>query len=203
MDKSSQRLDQFTLKAALQDAMRDLAAWGSTASSDVERVYVFGMLERLTALHRIVEHRIEQRDTPDEEKQWDNPVRAYLDLLEKSRQVRAGVVVGEHLSRLAARLAGKPDAPAQNNDKTAQGTESKATSRKPERGDPEVAKRATLARSSPNIPAQNMCEIFDREGVPILAKWQEAGFRTWSQAYKDSNYRSRIHILISKDRRRN
>ncbi len=74
--------------------------------------------------------------------------------------------------------------------------------RRPERSNPEVAKRAALVRSNPNTPAQEMCEIFDRNNVPLHAKWLDAGFKTWSKAYKDSKYLSRIQTLISKDRQR-
>jgi len=78
----------------------------------------------------------------------------------------------------------------------------KPASRKPERGDPDVAARAVLVRSNPGIVAVDMCAIFDRRSLPLLAKWQERGFKTWSEAYKDSNYRSKIDTLISKDRRK-
>jgi hypothetical protein len=73
----------------------------------------------------------------------------------------------------------------------------------PRRNDPEVAKRAALVRSNLSISAEEMCEIFDRQKVPLPVKYQAAGFGTWSQAYKNPAYRSRIHTLISKDRQRN
>jgi hypothetical protein len=75
--------------------------------------------------------------------------------------------------------------------------------RKPERGNPEVAKRRSLVKSNPNASAGEMCEIFDRVNVPLPRKWQDAGFQKWSRACKDANYRSRIDVLISKDRRNN
>jgi len=74
---------------------------------------------------------------------------------------------------------------------------------KPVRGEPEVAKRVSLVGSNPNAAAKEMCEIFDRDNVPLPAKWLEAGLKTWSQAYRNSDYRSGIHTLISKDRRKN
>ena len=74
---------------------------------------------------------------------------------------------------------------------------------KPERGDPEVAKRAVLVRSNPNSSAEEMCHILDREKVPLSAKWLDAGLQTWSKAYKNPGYRGRIHTLISKARRKN
>jgi hypothetical protein len=94
-------------------------------------------------------------------------------------------------------------AEASRNDKAAETVESKATSRKPKKGDPEVAKRAVVVRSNPNTPANDLCEIFDRNNVPLPAKWQAAGFKTWSQAYRDSNYRSKIQTVISKHRQNN
>lgn len=73
----------------------------------------------------------------------------------------------------------------------------------PERVDPEVAKRRALVKSNPNAIASEMCQIFDREKVPLPPKWQEAGFQSWSKAYKMAKYRSRIDVLISKDKRNN
>jgi hypothetical protein len=67
--------------------------------------------------------------------------------------------------------------------------------------DPEVAKRRALVRSNPGLSASEMCEIFDRERVPPPSKYVMAGFKSWLQAYKDSNYKSKIQILVSKDRR--
>jgi len=92
---------------------------------------------------------------------------------------------------------------ASENDKTAKTVTSKATSRKPKRVDPEVAKRTALVRSNPNTPANELCEIFDRANVPLPARWQEAGLTAWSKVYKNSDYRSRIQTLISKAKRNN
>jgi hypothetical protein len=92
---------------------------------------------------------------------------------------------------------------ASSSDSSAKSVENKPARRKPERDNPEVAKRAALVRTNPNIPAKDMCEIFDREGVPLSAKWLDARLKTWSEAYKNPRYRSRIHTLISKDRQRN
>lgn len=92
---------------------------------------------------------------------------------------------------------------AENSEKTTQSVESKAASRRLERADAEVAKRAVLARANRNTPAGEMCEIFDHSNVRLPAKWLDAGFRTWIEAYRNSGYRSRIHTLISKDRRKN
>ncbi len=66
---------------------------------------------------------------------------------------------------------------------------------------PEVAKRRALVNSNPNISASEMCQIFDREKAPLPAKWQEAGFKSWSRIYRIPMYRSKIAVLISKDKR--
>lgn len=67
---------------------------------------------------------------------------------------------------------------------------------------PEVAKRRTLVRSNPSIPAKEMCETFDRANVPLPPNWQGAGFQKWVRAYGDPNYKTRIEVIISKDRKR-
>ena len=71
------------------------------------------------------------------------------------------------------------------------------------RGDPEIAKRTALVRSNLGSSAAEMCQIFDRQNVPLPSKWQEAGFNGWVQAQKDPKYRSRIDTLISKDKAKN
>lgn len=69
--------------------------------------------------------------------------------------------------------------------------------------DPEVAKRSALVRCNSNVPAKELCEIFDRGKVPLPSKWQDAGFRSWNEAYKKPAYAKRIRVLISKDQHRN
>ena len=69
------------------------------------------------------------------------------------------------------------------------------------KADADVAKRRTLAKTNRRMLVSELCELLGREAVPLPSKWQDAGFRSWSQAYKDANYRSRIDVLISKDRR--
>ena len=66
--------------------------------------------------------------------------------------------------------------------------------------DPEVAKRRSIAKSNRYVSASEMCEIFDRERVPLPRRWSDAGFPSWTKAYRNSNYRRRIDTLISKDR---
>lgn len=110
------------------------------------------------------------------------------------------------VSELEAELEHSTVFRVQNNEKTAKAEESKSThaavSRRRERDNPEVAKRAVIVRSNSSVTAEEMCQIFDREKVPLSAKWLGAGFDTWSKAYKNSVYRSRIHTLISKDRQK-
>lgn len=72
--------------------------------------------------------------------------------------------------------------------------------KKPERGNRKVADRRHVVRSHPNVPAGEMCDILDRERVPVPAKWADAGFTTWAKAYKDPTYRGRIDPMISKDK---
>lgn len=99
---------------------------------------------------------------------------------------------------------------AQNTGNSAQtvgGQPTNAASGKPQvskagaNDDPDVAKRRALVRANPNVSAQEMCEVFDREHVPLPSKWQGTGLRSWIEAYKSLQYRSRIRVLISKDRR--
>ena len=99
---------------------------------------------------------------------------------------------------------------AQQNNVTAppRTDENSATSRqsvdqKPERGNPEVAKRGVLVRSNQGESAEELCQIFDMESVSLPRKWLDAGLQTWTKAYKNSLYRERIHTLISKGRRKN
>jgi hypothetical protein len=66
--------------------------------------------------------------------------------------------------------------------------------------DAEVAKRRAIVRSHPEAIARDMCEIFDRESLPLPVRWREAGLRSWANAYKRPDYRRRIDVLISKDR---
>ena len=67
--------------------------------------------------------------------------------------------------------------------------------------DPEVAKRRALAKTNLDAPASELCQIFDREKVPLPSKWQAAGFTSWVRVYRHPDYRSRIDVLGSKDRR--
>jgi len=77
------------------------------------------------------------------------------------------------------------------------------TLRTPERTDPEVAKRRAIVKANRGVEAREMCEIFDRERVPLPTKWQDSGLRNWTQAYGQPPYPKRIDVMISKDRHDN
>lgn len=67
--------------------------------------------------------------------------------------------------------------------------------------DAEVAKRRALVKANPGLVAREMCELFDRKQVPLPQPWQDAGFHSWIEAYQRAEYRRRIRVLISKDRK--
>jgi hypothetical protein len=74
---------------------------------------------------------------------------------------------------------------------------------KPQTYDPEVAKRRSLVKSNPDVSAEEMCEIFDRQHVPLTIEIGGiGGFRTWPEAYRHPHYRTRIQVLITKEARR-
>jgi hypothetical protein len=65
--------------------------------------------------------------------------------------------------------------------------------------DPEVAKRRALVKSNAGVSVHELCQIFERENVPLPANWQAAGLKTWVEAYK--KYQRRIRVIVSKDRK--
>lgn len=67
--------------------------------------------------------------------------------------------------------------------------------------DPETAKRRALVKSNPDASAKELCEIFDRERVPLPPKWKDGGYTSWTKAYRDPHYRRRTDVLVSKDRK--
>jgi hypothetical protein len=66
--------------------------------------------------------------------------------------------------------------------------------------DPEVAKRRALVKLNLGLKTGEMCQLFDREKVPLPRKWSEAGFASWEIACKDKHYRGLIQTVISKDK---
>jgi hypothetical protein len=65
--------------------------------------------------------------------------------------------------------------------------------------DPEIVKRRAIIKQNPHVSAQGLCTLFDNTNAPVLTGWP---FRTWTLAYKDKAYRQRIHVLISKDKKK-
>jgi len=125
--------------------------------------------------------------------------------LEERRQFfegRIGMYWQEWLSAIDRAIETRRTVSAAHNVNTSgeTGKQAKAAESKSARIDPEVAKRAALVKANPGIPADEMCETFDRENVPLPTRWHAAGLQSWSRAYKNSDYRSRIYTLISKDR---
>jgi len=70
------------------------------------------------------------------------------------------------------------------------------------KGDPDVAKRRAIVRSNHSATAGELCQIFDRQSVPVPFKWKDAGFGDWTKAYKQPSYRRRIDVMVSKDKGR-
>jgi hypothetical protein len=66
--------------------------------------------------------------------------------------------------------------------------------------DEEVAKRRAIVMSNPSMTARELCEIFDRRRVTLPKRWKDAGIDSWTKAYRQKEYRSRVQTLISKDR---
>lgn len=94
---------------------------------------------------------------------------------------------------------GAPDAPGKSQRVSSGMTPSK-------KKDPEVAKRRAIVKGNPGVPNSEMCETFDRGDSSRTAlmppvKWQDAGYRTWGEAYKDPGYRKKIDVIIAKDRK--
>lgn len=82
---------------------------------------------------------------------------------------------------------------------TALASESTTTNQLPHRKDPEVAKREAIVRQNPKVPSQGICELFDEAHIPLPKGWLP---QKWSQAHKSEKYRSRIQVIISKDKKK-
>jgi hypothetical protein len=67
--------------------------------------------------------------------------------------------------------------------------------------DPDVAKRRALAKTNTGLTTQEVCELYDNKHVLLPIRWQDAGLKSWKNAYNNPNYRKRIYVLISKDKR--
>lgn len=64
--------------------------------------------------------------------------------------------------------------------------------------DPEIVKRRVIVGQNPEVSSQGMCTIFDNEKVPLPTGW---AVPSWPKAYQSKVYRSRIHVIVSKDRK--
>ena len=65
--------------------------------------------------------------------------------------------------------------------------------------DPDIARRRMLIKANPNASITEVCEILDRQRVPLPYTWPGAGFTSWSEAVRNLRYRARIKLLISRD----
>jgi hypothetical protein len=123
---------------------------------------------------------------------------AYRRTVEKKAELERNI---EHLSALQVHNAAAAPGPRKQ-------VETKSRSRRAivqpsgKAVDPEVAKRNALIKANPNTPARELCDIFDRESVPLPEKWIEAGIKSWHMAYKNLKYRRRIDVIVSKVRGR-
>jgi hypothetical protein len=74
---------------------------------------------------------------------------------------------------------------------------------KPTRSGPQkdhwVSARRTVVYQNGGIPDKELCGILDREKIPLPKGWLEAGYKTWSDAWRDR--KSRIHVIFSRDRK--
>ena len=70
--------------------------------------------------------------------------------------------------------------------------------------DPEVEKRRALVRRNKWTQARELCDLFDRENVPLPARWEDTGTKSWKELYaKFPDYRRKIDVIVSKDRKAN
>jgi hypothetical protein len=61
-----------------------------------------------------------------------------------------------------------------------------------------VSARRTFLRQNRGVPDQELCEMLDREEMPLPKSYSEAGYKTWSDAWRER--KSRIQVMFSKDR---
>jgi len=62
---------------------------------------------------------------------------------------------------------------------------------------PDVAKRRAIVKLNPEVPVQGLCRLFDHDRVPLPKAWLVP---SWERAYKNSNYRKRIQVIVSHDK---
>ena len=111
--------------------------------------------------------------------------------------------------------ASTTDSLVQNNDKTAQGVESKPAGRRTEQekssvggnwfdSEPNTVRRRQLVLRNPRMLSSSLCKVFDGAAppIPLPRDWRaELSVSTWCEAYKNKTGRKRIQKIISTDRR--
>jgi hypothetical protein len=95
--------EQGSIRGLVEDATRDTTLWLQADPSGEERAPVLAIQERLAALARIIERRMDRRGLPEDDRQWSETAADVLSLLDKAREVR-GHIVGKGLGRLADHL---------------------------------------------------------------------------------------------------
>ena len=102
----SDRQEQAQLKSIhdlIVNATKDTVIWLQSDSLAEEGAYVLAMQEGFADLARIIERRLERRDSPKDAAQWLAIVREVLSLLQKARGAQ-GHIIGKALARLADHL---------------------------------------------------------------------------------------------------
>jgi hypothetical protein len=62
-----------------------------------------------------------------------------------------------------------------------------------------VAARRIIVCQNRGVPDQELCEILDREKIPLPKDWLDDGYKTWLDAWRER--KSNIQVLFSKHRR--
>lgn len=66
--------------------------------------------------------------------------------------------------------------------------------------DPDVAKRRAIARNNSGVSAQGLCTLMDEAKIPVPKNW--ACYGSWTQANRQPEYRRRIQVILSKDKKK-
>ena len=94
---------------------------------------------------------------------------------------------------------------AQKSDKRAQSAESKPINAKSNQpwyeSSPDILRRRQIVLKNPTFPSKSFCKLFDTEGIPLPADWeQKFSVTTWLEAYKNKKARALIQKLVSTDK---
>lgn len=69
-------------------------------------------------------------------------------------------------------------------------------------GDPEVAKRRSIVKGNRTKSAEDLCKVFDLEGVPLPRNWEDDfSVKSWTDARRDPKLRHMIQSLICRDKK--